>query len=157
MPISFFDSCSKQEQIMPPNNMSFANRLCHLDLVINDKYGNNLLAYEAKNKLTENDINVYFRDGRGKLRLFYNKNLKASKGYLFSENDIRLFLLIPTNNELMTLTYLKLGKSKVLEFKTEYNVTIDYIEMTKVWLDNQLIWSKENESHLITIILSSET
>lgn len=114
-------SCNN-ENINSKSQVQFANRTNFIDLTIKDKTGNNLLFHKTPNCITEKDITVFYKNEKSKLVAVYNSNLSNPKGYIFSENDIRLYLTLPGKNQTISYTFVEFKNDIIYEFKSEFNV-----------------------------------
>lgn len=130
-----------------------ANRTNFIDLTIKDKAGNNLLFHKTPDCITEKDIVVFYKNKNSELTPVYNSNLTHSKGYVFSENDVRLYFILPDKNKTISSTFVKFKHSAIYEFKSEFYISKNNISLKNVWFENILIWNEKDGLLKAEIIL----
>lgn len=135
-------SCNN-ENINSESQVQFANRTNFIDLTIKDKAGNNLLFHKSPNHITDKDITVYYKNEKSRLVAVNNPNLSNPKGFIFSENDIRLYLMLPGKNQTISHTFVEF-KNDIYEFKSEFNVSKNNISLKNIWFENTQIWNEKD-------------
>ncbi len=141
--LSVLFSCNN-ENINSESQAQFFNRTNFIDLTIKDKAGNNLLFHKTPNCITEKDITVFYKNGNSELVAIYNPNLTHSRGYVFSENEIRLYLMLPDKNKSVSYTFIKFKNNLIFEFKSEFCVNENNISLKNIWFENAPIWNEKD-------------
>lgn len=145
-------SCNN-ENIDGESRGQFANRTNFIDLTIKDNAGNNLLFHKTPDCITEKDITVFYKNRNSELVPVCNPNLTHSRGYVFSENDIRLYLILPDKNKTISFTFVKFKDSTICEFKSEFCISKNNISLKNIWFENILIWNEKDKVLKAEIIL----
>lgn len=135
-------SCNN-ENINSESQAQYANRTNFIDLTIKDKAGNNLLFHKSPNHITDKDITVYYKSDKSRLVAVNNPNLSNPKGFIFSENDIRLYLMLPDKDQTISYTFIELKNDIIYEFKSEFNVSKNNISLKNIWFENTQIWNEK--------------
>ncbi|MBF0761702.1 hypothetical protein IR148_11665 [Dysgonomonas mossii] len=152
MSLFILNSCGDNDDNNLQNN--YSAKFNHIDLVVKDSKGNNLLYQKTPGNYTKDDIKIFYYDSKGSLVLFNNPNLQASKGFVFSENDLRLFLVLPQRNTTLSKTLIQFGDNIRLELISEFNVSTESILLSKVWVNNEIIWDSNSDKMSAEIIIA---
>lgn len=141
--LSVLFSCNN-ENTDSKSLVQLANRTNFIDLTIKDKIGNNLLFHKTPGCITEKDITVFYKNEDSELVAINNPNLTHARGFIFSESDIRLYLILPDKNKNISYTFIKFKNDIICEFKSEFSISKDNITLKNIWFENLLIWNEKD-------------
>lgn len=146
MLLAVMGSCDKEKL-----NNSHTFVVGHVELLIQDEAGNNLLDPSVSNHFSRQDIEVfYFKDGEKVLTS--NVEIRTQRGFytLFTPTEQ---ILNNKGEKGEDITYLKLAEGLVDTIRTEWRSVKNGIYNTKIYYNGQLKWDRENEKEpLITIV-----
>lgn len=124
---------------------NFANVESFIDIVLINERGENLIPKDTNNI---NSIDILYLNSKKEKEIVFNPNAMASKGFLYDTNtqSLRLYLSLPLQNESISETYFRYKDQGIDVFKTEFDIQGASIVRKKIWLNDRLIWERENNS-----------